>query len=117
MRLLISGYRYFSDYDIVQTEMKKVLCDNETHVIIHGNCQGADLTADKVAKDNGWDCLLFPPEWNKHGKAAGVIRNEEMIVEGRPDYAIVFLSPQSRGTLDMKKRLDRHKIKYTLVHV
>jgi hypothetical protein len=119
MRLLSSGYRYFSDYKVVEFEMKRILNSRpeEKHVVIHGNCQGADLTAAKVAEDNGWDCEIFSPEWDKHGKAAGPIRNEEMIRDGKPDYAVVFLSPQSRGTLDMKNRLDKHKIKYTLVHV
>jgi hypothetical protein len=119
MRLLISGYRYFSDYNITEREMKRILHSRtgETHIVIHGNCQGADLTADKVAENNGWERLAFPADWNKHGKASGPIRNEHMIVEGIPDYAIIFLSPQSRGTLDMKNRLDKHKIKYTLVHV
>jgi len=119
MRLLISGYRYFRDYDTIEKEIKKVLDSkpNESHIIIHGNCSGVDTTADEIAKANELQRLVFFADWNQYGKAAGPIRNQQMIDEGKPDYAIIFLSPQSRGTLDMKNRLDKCKIKYTIVHL
>lgn len=117
MRLLVSGYRNFTDYNIIETEMKNLLLAGEKHVVIHGACSGVDMTADKAAKNNNWECQIFPANWAKHGKAAGPIRNQQMIDEGMPDYAIIFLSPLSRGTLDMKNRLDRHNIKYTIVNV
>lgn len=117
MRLLISGYREFNNYEVVQREMEKLLKPGESHVVIHGNCSGADLTADRVARDKGWERRIFPALWNKHGKAAGPIRNQQMIDEGRPDYALIFLSPHSKGTLDMKNRLEHCGVKYTLVNV
>lgn len=40
----------------------------------------ADMTADRVAKDNGWERIIFPALGNKHRKATGPIRNEQMKV-------------------------------------
>ena len=39
---------------------------------------------------------IYPADWDKHGKAAGPIRNKQMIDEGKPDLVIAF--PGGRGT-------------------
>jgi hypothetical protein len=44
----------------------------------------------KVLIKNNWKTLVFKPNWLL-GKKAGPIRNEKMITEGKPDYAICFL--------------------------
>jgi len=124
MRLLISGYRKFSDYHVIETEMKKILAESKEtdHVIIHGNCSGVDLTADRVAKNCGWSTLIFPAQWDYYAKkgcrnAAGPMRNQQMIAEGKPDYALLFLAPESVGTLDMLARLDKSGIEYSVVYI
>ncbi len=58
----------------------------------------------------------FPAAWDKYGKAAGPIRNQQMIDEGRPDFVIAFHSNvgQSRGTMDMLCRANKAGLVVTL---
>ena len=86
------------------------------HLVIHGGCIGVDTIAGEVAKEEGWEVKVYPADWAQ-GKKAGPIRNIQMAVEGRPDYALVFLSPESRGTKHMLTVLEDRNISYTLVHV
>ena len=44
----------------------------------------------------------FLPDWEKHGRAAGPIRNKLMLDEGRPDLVVAF--PGGRGTANMVKQ-------------
>ena len=55
------------------------------------------------------DVRAFPAKWNEHGKAAGPIRNQQMLTEGKPDLVIAFNDylPNSKGTLDMVTRARR----------
>lgn len=70
-------------------------------VIRHGDCPygGVDLHAENWAKarEQLWDPR--PADWDTYGKAAGPIRNAEMIALGA-DLCIGFPGPRSRGTWD-----------------
>ena len=74
--------------------------------IISGGCSGADEFAERYAKY--WDIPLrvFPANWGKYGKSAGVIRNEQMAIYAsacEDDYGmlIAFWDGKSRGTKNM----------------
>jgi hypothetical protein len=41
----------------------------------------------------------FPADWGAHGKAAGHIRNTQMLVEARPALVVAF--PGGAGTRNM----------------
>jgi hypothetical protein len=45
---------------------------------------------------------IFPANWKKHGRAAGPMRNQQMLDEGKPDLVIAF--PGGSGTADMVRR-------------
>ena len=45
---------------------------------------------------------LFPADWKVRGRAAGHIRNQQMLDEGRPHLVVAF--PGGRGTADMVRR-------------
>ena len=74
-------------------------------VVIHGGARGADISADVCALAFGIDVEVYPADWAKHGKAAGPIRNAQMLREGRPDAVLAF--PGGRGTADMVRRAKR----------
>lgn len=115
MRLLVSGYRLFDSYEVVATEIQKILPSTE-NVIIHGGCAGVDRCAGYFAKINQIQEQVFKPDWSL-GKRAGPLRNEKMIVEGRPDHALLFLSRESRGTLNMLNLVKQYQILYTVIIV
>lgn len=73
--------------------------------IIHGACPtGADRVADKWAERNMMPRRRIAADWDKHGKAAGPMRNQAM-VDLKPSYAIAF--PGGRGTQDCVQRCDK----------
>jgi len=51
------------------------------------------------AVERGVECLQYPADWEKLGRAAGPIRNEQMLREGKPDLVVAF--PGARGTAHM----------------
>lgn len=71
-------------------------------VIISGAASGADTAAVDWAVVNWVSFLEFPADWKKLGYAAGPIRNQQMIDEGRPDLVLAF--PGGTGTADMVRR-------------
>jgi hypothetical protein len=70
--------------------------------VIHGGARGADQGAADYAKSADIKQVVFPADWELHGKAAGPIRNQRMIDEGKPDVVVAF--PGGRGTADMVRR-------------
>jgi hypothetical protein len=87
-------------------------------ILIHGACPtGADYLADEFALGLGFIPVedaakysqvmgfikRFPADWNAHGKAAGPIRNKEMLdwalQQGKPITVLAF--PGGRGTKSM----------------
>lgn len=72
--------------------------------LIHGSAPGADTIAAEIGTGLGMTIEPYPAEWNKHGKAAGPIRNQRMLDEGKPHCVIGFPVSDSRGTWDMIKR-------------
>lgn len=67
--------------------------------IIAGDAIGVDTIAIDWAVVNWVPFLEFKADWNKYGRAAGPIRNQQMLDEGKPDLVLAF--PGGRGTQDM----------------
>lgn len=72
--------------------------------VISGEAKGADTVGTDFAVVNWTGYEGFPADWDTHGKAAGHIRNQQMLDSGI-DLAIQF--PGGRGTADMRRRLDK----------
>lgn len=71
-------------------------------ILICGMAKGADLIAYDWAVVNWSQVKEFSADWKTHGKAAGHIRNQQMLDEGKPDLVVAF--PGGRGTADMVRR-------------
>lgn len=103
LRVLIVGSRDFNDYVLLETRVDDYLKDKYDYniVIVSGGARGADTLAEKYAKTKHYDLKVFPAQWNKYGKMAGYIRNEEMhkyIAEIENRCCIAFWDGASRGT-------------------
>lgn len=71
-------------------------------LIIHGACKGVDMTADKVARKSGFHISSVPADWKTYGRAAGPIRNKQMLDMGADAvYAFHQDIENSKGTKDM----------------
>lgn len=102
MRLLICGGRDYSDRAALFATLDAYHATKPIELLIHGAARGADMLAQDWADRRGVCCLQFPAKWDRDGKAAGPIRNQKMLYEGKPTFIIAF--PGGRGTADMVKR-------------
>jgi len=99
MKILVCGDRKWSNVFSIKRELQKFLGDV---VIIHGAAKGADSIAGDVAKSLGFKIEAYPAKWNELGRAAGPIRNMEMLQTG-PDLVLAFHPDlgRSKGTANM----------------
>lgn len=103
MRILVCGGRDFTDTDSMFSVLDRVSATRGMSWLIHGGCPtGADKIAGQWAEARRIPEWVFPPNWPKYGKAAGPIRNQQMIDEGKPNACVAF--PGGRGTADMIAR-------------
>ena len=110
MRLLVTGSRYLNDYNYFSKEMDK-FCSSHSipTTVIHGAARGADTLASRWVREmnsmRNHDPIITeieePAKWKLHGKAAGPIRNQLMLVEHKPDMVLAF--PGGKGTANMIK--------------
>lgn len=118
MRILVCGGRNYYKYSKVEDTLDELINsvwaenEDETITIIQGGASGADFLAKVFALDGmGW--LIepkvlheeYPADWKTHGKAAGSIRNQQMLDEGKPDIVVAF--PGGSGTKDMIRRANK----------
>ena len=64
------------------------------HLVLHGGARGADAAIARAAHQLGWCSLVMPAEWGRHGRAAGPIRNRELL-EQAIARAVAHTSPGS----------------------
>lgn len=100
--VLICGSRTWTD----RRAIGLIVCDlDRDTIIVHGGAQGADMLADQAAVLWGLARRVYPADWQTHGRAAGPIRNQQMLDAEQPNRVIAFRMPgESRGTDDMIRR-------------
>ena len=114
MVVLVCGSRFYSDYGKVYEYLKSL---EEVSQVLAGGCRGADSLAATAAKDCSYPFREFPAVWGTFGKAAGPIRNQQMLDEGKPDLVLAFHKhlDESKGTKDMIRRARRQGIPVRLI--
>lgn len=101
LRVLVCGGRDFNDADAVFKFLDTLSID----AIIQGGARGADSLARRYAETRGLPCEEFRADWTKLRRAAGPIRNQTMLDQGKPDLVVAF--PGGAGTADMVRRANR----------
>ena len=100
---LICGGRDFSDNDLFSRAMSDIMASfGCPRRVVQGGARGADAMGSAFAKRMAIEQIEVRADWEKHGKAAGAIRNQQMLDDYHPDAVIAF--PGGRGTADMIKR-------------
>ena len=102
MKVLVCGGRQFNEPDFMFNELDYYHGEFGFSAVIEGDAEGADRWAGLWALAHGIDLRKFPANWKKHGRAAGPIRNKQMLEEGRPGLVIAF--PGGKGTANMVKQ-------------
>lgn len=104
-RLLITGSRYGWNPDELESVLREAIDFLGTLevTLVHGDAPGVDTQAKELFEKWGLPHEPHPAQWKVHGKAAGPIRNQEMVDSGA-DLCIAFPAPDSRGTRDCLRR-------------
>lgn len=110
LRILVCGDRNWSDASAIMRELEKYASANP--VVIHGGARGADSLAGDTAYRLGLQTEVFIADWQSYGRAAGPIRNTQMLDKGEPDLVLAFHGDlnRSRGTRNMVEQAKRRGI-------
>ena len=101
-RIVVAGCRDFCDYPRAKAYLETLLAEwqpEEPPILLSGKCRGADALGERFAREKGWQIEFHPANWDLHGRAAGPIRNKEMV--DVCDIVVCFWDGQSRGTASL----------------
>ena len=102
MRLLVCGGRNYADRDFLNRFLDAVkFIHGPITVLINGGARGADALAARWAAGQHINVKMYDAHWAELGRRAGVIRNIEMLREGKPDIVVCF--PGGKGTAYMRE--------------
>lgn len=107
MKLAIVGSRTFNDYKKLREVTSTFFRFQDIEAIISGGASGADSLGEKFAEDLGLPLRRHLPDWNKNGKSAGFLRNQNIVDDC--DVVLALWDGHSKGTEDTiaKARLAR----------
>ncbi len=99
MKIIVCGGRDYDNYSRLYHILDDLNDEAPISHIIVGGASGADHWGEAWAYHNRIPFTVFKTDWKTHGRAAGPIRNERMLKEGKPDLVVAF--PGGRGTRNM----------------
>lgn len=113
MRVLVTGSRTWEDADTIADALMRVYKERGPFTLVSGACpRGADRIAEQIVEDwgiSGMDIERHPAEWDRLGKAAGFIRNAEMVHSG-VDLCLAFIRNHSSGASHCAGVASRHGV-------
>src|SRR6266404_4535055 len=116
MKLLICGGRDFNNWTLFKESMDEILSEfPQISLIIHGGAPGADTFAESWSAINSLPIQRYLAQWNRHGRRAGILRNQQMLDEGKPDLVIAFPTG-GPGTKHMISIAREAKIEVRIFH-
>lgn len=102
-KLLIFGSRSITELETVKQAYQEA--NLEAIEIVSGGASGVDRLAETLALSLQLPCRVFPADWETHKKAAGMIRNGEMVAYCTEGIGI--WDGRSKGTLNTIQRLEK----------
>jgi len=89
----IIGSRGFNNY----VGLSRVLSEYPITRIVSGGAVGADTLGAEWSDAQGLpEPIIFLPDWTRYGRAAGPIRNQDIV--DAADFVVAFWDGKSRGT-------------------
>jgi hypothetical protein len=108
-KVIIAGSRGFNNYEYLVKTMDHLLQNKKLVEIVSGTAKGADSLGEKYAEERSHSVKQFPANWDKYGKKAGYLRNEEMAKYA--DACVCFWDGRSPGTKHMIKLAKENNLK------
>ena len=103
-KIAVVGGRQFSDY----VTLSHVLIPLLPFTLISGGARGADLLSERFADEYQLEKIIYKPNWDKYGRAAGFIRNSQIISDA--EVLVAFWDGTSKGTKDSIDRANKKNI-------
>lgn len=96
MNVICTGGRDYYNESLVMDVLDALNPDE----IFVGDAPGLDYIVTKYAEEKGINLHVFYADWDGYGKAAGPIRNREMLesATNRIDYNVLVAFPGGKGT-------------------
>lgn len=115
--VIVTGSRDWNGYKTLSCHLDTVHALTPITLLVEGGARGADDLAALWANKNGIQVKTYPADWQAHGKAAGPIRNREMLLAHRDALVIAFpigRSPGTRNCMSQAEKLGMKVINYGL---
>lgn len=114
-KVIIAGSRNFHLYNLLKETMDYYLSNIEDEItVVCGKARGADILGEKYAIERGYNITYYPANWDKYGKRAGMLRNEEMAKNA--DALVAFWDGESKGTKNMIAIAQKYNLKIRVKH-
>jgi len=101
MKVAVIGSRTFNDYELVKETLTKL----DITLLVSGGAKGADSLGERYASENNITTLIFKPDWGRHGRGAGMVRNTDIVKNS--DIVVAFWDGSSKGTLDSIRKVEK----------
>lgn len=99
MKIAIVGSRKYPHEDFVREFVGRLIQAQPAGLtLVTGGAKGVDSWAQEEAFMFEVPVQTFLPDWDTHGKAAGVLRNTTIVAHS--ERVVAFWDGESRGTLD-----------------
>ncbi len=120
MRVIVCGSRTFTDVRLLHVFLDGLhVSTPDQFTLIEGGARGADGIASRWAAHTPTvEHLTYMADWASEPRRAGVLRNQRMLDDGRPDLVVAFVDKplaESRGTADMVRRARKAGVKTVVV--
>lgn len=105
MKVIVAGGRDLQVTDSAVEGVIHLLRRIKATEVISGGARGGDQIGEVAARRLDLSVRTFPAQWERHGRSAGFIRNQEMAdyAAEKPSGACILL-PGGKGTDDMERR-------------
>ncbi len=127
-RVIVTGCRDWVDRDAIACALGALKkSKGDALVLLHGACypkaeppswlvplRSADWLTELWARENNAKTIPHPADWPRDRKAAGPIRNSQMVDSGA-DLCVAFWDGKSTGTLDCFSKAARAGIPVRIV--
>ena len=112
IRILVTGSRTWTNRNLLGMELIQAAVElagntDAPITLVSGACpRGADRIAEMHAEGWGWTVERHPADWDAHRKAAGYIRNQQMVDLGA-DICLAFVRDGSHGATHCGQAAER----------
>jgi hypothetical protein len=109
MQLIVSGSRNATlDHKrLIWRELDLIHEQEPIELLIEGGARGVDRYAMEWARERRVPSVRIDAEWEKHGRAAGHIRNQAMLDAYPEALILAFPLDHSPGTYGMIKKAEK----------